>query len=147
VRLATYCDFFALRWSIVDERDFDSGTIVTLVSRKEHVDALSVTTGAKASVCRPRRASPTKPNANAHCVAYRFFATRERPFAVADIDRDPLLPLVLEPVQQQREVDLVPIGAKPPRIPLQCPGRRTGAAYLRGGDGTTVAGSAEPVRG
>ena len=30
--------------------------------------------------------------------------------------------------------------------PRPAAGRRTGAAYLRGGDGTPVAGSAEPVR-
>src|SRR6266404_7661276 len=40
---------------------------------------------------------------------------------IGDVDRNPLLPLVLEPIQQQREVEVVTGGAKPPRLALQYP--------------------------
>ena len=43
-------------------------------------------------------------------------AARGREIAVGDIDRDALLPLVLEPVEQQREIDVVAGRAEAPRI-------------------------------
>ena len=43
-------------------------------------------------------------------------AARRREIAVGDIDRDALLALVLEPVEQQREIDVVAGRAEAPRL-------------------------------
>jgi hypothetical protein len=47
-------------------------------------------------------------------------AFRRSKKSVGDIDRYALLPLVLQSVQQQRKIDVVPGCAEPPRVPLQC---------------------------
>src|SRR3546814_15310993 len=39
--------------------------------------------------------------------------------AIGDVDRDPLLALGGQPVDQQREIDLLPLRADPPAVRLQ----------------------------
>ena len=46
-------------------------------------------------------------------------APRRREKAVGDVDRDALLALVLEPVEQQREIDVVAGRAEAPRLALR----------------------------
>ena len=47
-------------------------------------------------------------------------ALRRRKEPIGDVDRDALLPLVLEPVEQQREINLVTGRTEPPGFALQC---------------------------
>ena len=43
---------------------------------------------------------------------------REKP--MGNIDGYSLLPLILQSVKQQRKINVIPRGAKPPRLLLQC---------------------------
>ncbi len=47
-------------------------------------------------------------------------ALRRREEAIGDVDRDALLPLVFEPIEQQREIEIVAGRAEPSRFAPQC---------------------------
>ena len=53
------------------------------------------------------------------CIGNDKGALRRRKETIGDVDRDALLPLVLEPVEEQREINLFTGRPEPPGFPLQ----------------------------